>query len=156
MASENINPAINGIGVRKCRSWVESFVDYTDNLESSPLFRKWSAIAMIAAALEQRVWVETGSPLYPNLYTFLVGHAGIGKSRAITAAANLVRTALPELSFGATSMTRASLVDYMVEAKKMIVRLPDPPTEYYSLLVIADEFSAFMHDYDSGLVAALV
>ena len=156
MASRNISPAINGPGVRKCQSWVDSFVEYTSNIESSPLFRKWSAITMVAAVLEQKVWVETGSPLYPNLYTFLVGHAGIGKSRAITAAANIVREALPELAFGATSMTRASLVDFMSEAKRFLPQLPDPPIEYNSLVVIADEFSAFMHEYDSALVAALV
>src|SRR5262245_39261095 len=150
------SPAINGIGARKCRSWVESFIDYTSNLESSPLFRKWSAIAMIAGVLEQKVWVDTGSPLYPNLYIFLVGHAGIGKSRSITAAANIVREALPETYFGATSMTRASLVDYLAEAKRFLPQLPDPPIEYNSMLVIADEFSAFMHEYDSALVAALV
>jgi hypothetical protein len=111
---------------------------------------------MIAAVLEQKVWVETGSPLYPNLYTFLVGHAGIGKSRAITSAAKIVMEALPEIYFGATSMTRASLADYMCEAKRFLPQLPGPPIEYNSLLVIADEFSAFMHEYDSALVAALV
>jgi hypothetical protein len=111
---------------------------------------------MVAGVLEQKVWVDTGSPLYPNLYTFLVGHAGIGKSRAITMAANIVREALPELAFGATSMTRASLVDFMSEAKRFLPQLPEPPIEYNSLVVIADEFSAFMHEYDSALVAALV
>jgi hypothetical protein len=111
---------------------------------------------MIAATLEQKVWANTGGPLYPNMYIFLVGHAGIGKSRAIMSAANLVREALPEIYFGATSMTRASLADYMNEAKRFIPQLPDPPIEYNSLVVIADEFSAFMHEYDSGLVAALV
>lgn len=53
-------------------------------------------------------------------------------------------------------MTRASLVDYMSEAKRFLPQLPGPPIEYHSLLVIADEFSAFMHEYDSALVAALV
>lgn len=156
MASKSTAPAINGVGNRKCKSWVETFVDYTSNLESAAAFRRWSAITVIAAVLEQKVWVDTGSTLYPNLYTFLVGHAGIGKSRAITSAANLVREALPEIFFGATSMTRASLVDYLVEAKRFLPQLPEPPVEYNSMLVIADEFSAFMHEYDSALVAALV
>ena len=100
--------------------------------------------------------METTSPLYPNMYTFLVGEAGLGKSRAITAAANLVREAIPEVNMGATSMTRASLVDYMVESKRMLPQLPDPAIEYNSMLVVADELSAFMHEYDSGLVAGLV
>jgi hypothetical protein len=111
---------------------------------------------MIAATLEQKVWVDTGSILYPNLYTFLVGQPGTGKSRAIIAASGIIREALPEMFFGATSMTRAALSDYMVEAKRFIANIPYTPIEYNSLVCIADEFSAFMHEYDSALVAALV
>jgi len=111
---------------------------------------------MIAATLEQKVWVDTGSILYPNLYTFLVGQPGTGKSRAIIAASGIIREALPEMFFGATSMTRAALSDYMVEAKRFIANIPHAPIEYNSLVCIADEFSAFMHEYDSALVAALV
>jgi hypothetical protein len=111
---------------------------------------------MVAATLEQKVFVNTGSPLYPNLYTFLVGHAGIGKSRAIMAASGIIREALPEVYFGATSMTRAALSDYMAEAKRFIPNIPYTPIEYNSLVVVADEFSAFMHEYDSALVASLV
>lgn len=147
---------INGPGRRRLTSWIESFIEHTVNLESAEIYRKWSAISMIAAALEQRVWVDTGSALYPNIYTFLVGHPGIGKSRAITAAANVVREALPDVHWGGTSMTRAALSDYMKEAKRFIANIPYAPIEYNSLVIVADELSAFMHEYDSGLVAALV
>lgn len=111
---------------------------------------------MIAATLEQKVWAHTGSVIYPNIYTFLVGNAGLGKSRAIMSASNIIREALPETYFGATSMTRAALSDYMNDAKRFIANIPHPPMEYNSLVVVADEFSAFMHEYDSALVASLV
>src|SRR5262245_6571844 len=154
--SKSTSPAINGPGNRKCISWIESFVEHTANLESPEIWRKWSAIAMIAAVLEQKVWLESGGKLYPNLYTFLVGDPGLGKARAITAASNIIRDHLPYTFFGATSMTRASLADYMVEAKRFIANIPYAPIEYNSLVAVADEFSAFMHEYDSALVAALV
>ena len=111
---------------------------------------------MIAAVLEQKVWVESGGQLFPNLYTFLVGDPGLGKSRAIMAASSIIREHVPDTFFGATSMTRASLADYMVEAKRFLPNIPYAPIEYNSLVAIADEFSAFMHEYDSALVAALV
>src|SRR5262245_2046181 len=154
--SRSMSPATNGPGRRRLTSWIESFIEHTTNLESAEIYRKWSAITMIAATLEQKVWLDTGSPLYPNLYTFLIGDPGIGKSRAITSAANIVREALPDVFFGATSMTRASLADYMEAANRLIANLPYTPIEYNSLLIVADELSAFMHEYDSGLVAALV
>jgi hypothetical protein len=154
--SRATNPMINGAGRRRCKSWVESFIEYTANLESPELWRKWSAITMIAATLEQKVWVHTGSVMYPNIYTFLVGNAGLGKSRSIMSASNIIREANPETFFGATSMTRAALSDYMNEAKRFIANIPHAPIEYNSLVVVADEFSAFMHEYDSALVASLV
>ena len=111
---------------------------------------------MVAATLEQKVWVDSGGTLYPNLYVFLVGQPGTGKSRAIIAASNIIRDALPEIYFGATSMTRASLSDYMNEAKRFIPNIPHAPIEYNSLVGVADEFSAFMPEYDAHLVSSLV
>jgi hypothetical protein len=111
---------------------------------------------MIAATLEQKVWVDISGALYPNVYTFLIGPPGIGKSRAIMSGSSIVREAVPEVHFGATSMTRAALSDYMNDAKRFLANIPYAPIEYNSLVIVADEMSAFMHEYDSGLVAALV
>src|SRR5947207_2880446 len=85
MALNHTNPAMNGSGRRLCQSWIDSFVNHTANLESAPIWRRWAAIATIGAVLEQKVFVTTSSPLYPNLYVFLVGDAGLGKTRAIAA-----------------------------------------------------------------------
>lgn len=156
MASRPTSPMINGPGKRACESWIESFVEHTENLESAPIFRRWSAITMIAATLEQKVWVNLSTPLYPNLYTFLIGQPGIGKSRAIMAASGIAREALPEMFFGSTSMTRASLSDHMNEAKRFIANIPFAPIEYHSLVIVADEFSVLMDQYDTALTAAFV
>lgn len=78
----------------------------------------------------------------------------MGKSRPINAAHGFLRT-LDDFKFGATSMTMASLVDHMAEAKRIIIQLPDDPLEYHTLTIVADELSAFMHEYDNGLIAGL-
>lgn len=54
-----------------------------------------------------------------------------------------------------TSLTAASLVDALATAKRSIIQLPDPPTEYNSLSIIADELGSFMHKYDHEMVAVL-
>lgn len=156
MALKTTTPAINGPGRRQCESWINSFIEHTESLESAIIYRRWAAITMIAATLEQKVWVNLGTPLYPNLYTFLIGQPGIGKSRAIMAAAGLAREALPEMFFGSTSMTRASLSDHMNEAKRFIANIPFAPIEYHSLVIAADEFSVLMDQYDTALVASFV
>ena len=100
------------------------------------------------------MWVDTSAPLYPNLYIFLVGHAGIGKSRTIGAAGKFIRE-IPDLHLGPNSVTMASLVDCLVEAKRVIVQLPANSYEYNSLTILADELSAFMPLYEPELIGGL-
>lgn len=128
---------------------------YTDNLESAPIWRKWCAISTIAAVLERKVYITTSSPLYPNLYVFVVGDAGLGKTRPIMAAKNILKEIPEHVKIAPTSVTMASLVDAMLDAKRNIVRLPHSMLEYNSLYIMADELSAFMHEYTGDLVAGL-
>src|SRR5262245_59266640 len=146
MASKIGKAGTKGNAHRSGQSWIDQFVAWSGGLESGTIFRKWAAISTIASVLEQRVWLTTSTPLYPNLYIFLVGHAGIGKSRTISAAGRFLRE-VPELHLGPNSVTMASLVDCLVAAKRQIVRLPEPMYEYNSLTILADELSAFMAMY---------
>lgn len=123
-------------------------------MESAPIFCRWAAISVIASVLEQKVYVTTSAPLYPNLYVFLVGNAGIGKTRPIMAAAKFLAE-IPEVHLAPNSVTMASLVDCMFEAKRSIVRLPESMIEYNSLTIIADELSAFMSEYSTELIGGL-
>lgn len=148
-------PATNGSGARKCKEgFIASFIEHTNNLEAAPMFRKWGAISAVGAALEQKVWLQTSAPLYPNLYVFLVGHPGVGKTRTVNAAAGFLRE-IPDFHLSPTSMSAASLVDALVEAKRNYVRLPDPALEYNSMTIVADELSAFMHEFDSEMIGNL-
>lgn len=158
MALKPIGLGINGSGKRKSESWIESFVDHTDNLEAPEIFRRWSAIGILAATLERKVWVNVpgSGPLYPNLYTFLVGHAGLGKSKAIKAAVQFYADLPDPRPMTATSVTMASLTDHLVEFKRQVVRHPEPILEYNTAFIVADELSAFMAEYkDNGLIPGL-
>lgn len=141
-------------GKRKLESWIESFVEHTDNLESPTLFRKWAGIFTIASAMEMRCYLQTSSPLYPNLYVFIVGHPGVGKNRIIRVAKRYMNE-IPEFHFAPTSLTGASLVDTLAASKRFIARLPDPPLEYFNTVITAEELTAFMHKYDDEMVGLL-
>lgn len=147
--------AFNGVGKRALKDgFINAFISHTDNLEAAPIFRKWAAITALGAVLEQKVYLQTSAPLYPNLYVFLVGHPGVGKTRTVNAAAAFLRE-LPDFHLSPTSMSAASLVDALMEAKRSIIRLPDPPMEYNSITICADELGAFMHKYDDEMVGNL-
>lgn len=148
-------PATNGSGARKCKDgWIEAFVKHADNLESAEAFRRWAAITAISAVLEQKVFLQTSAPLYPNLYVFLVGHPGVGKTRTVMSVKSFLNE-VPDFHFAPTSMSAASLIDALADAKRHIIRLPDTPLEYNSMMICADELSAFMSKYDDEMVGNL-
>lgn len=104
--------------------------------------------------LEQKVWITTGSNLYPNLYVIIVGNPGIGKTRSIRAARDYLFE-VPEFHLAPTSLTGAALVDVLTTSKRMIIRLPEEPLEYNSMMIASDEIGTFMHKYDDEMVAML-
>lgn len=105
--------------------------------------------------LEQKVWLRSGGGvLYPNLYVFLVGHPGVGKTRTIRAASSYLLE-ISDFHKAPTSVTAASLIDALVEAKRFVVNLPDPPLEYNTLYIGADELGTFVHKYDNEMIAVL-
>lgn len=104
--------------------------------------------------LEQKVWLTTGSQLFPNLYVFIVGHPGVGKTRTIHAARSYLWE-LEEFHLAPTSLTFAALVDSLVEAKRTVVRIPEGNLEYNSMTIAADELGAFMHKYDDEMISGL-
>jgi hypothetical protein len=144
----------NGHAKRKLESWIESFVEHTDNLESPSLFRKWAGIFTIAAAMEMKTYLMTSSPLYPNLYIFIVGHPGVGKNRIIRVAKRYMNE-ISEFHFAPTSLTGAALVDTLAASKRFVPQLPDPPIEYHNTVITAEELTAFMHKYDDEMVGLL-
>lgn len=133
---------------------IESFIAETDNLDAPEIFRKWTAIVTIASILEQKVWLTTSSPIYPNLYVFLVGHPGTGKTRTINLAKRYLNE-LPEAHIAPTSLTFASLVDCLTRHKRTMILHPNPPMEYNSTFIAADELGTFIHKYDKEMADGL-
>src|SRR5215471_8413227 len=157
MVSRRTSPAINGSGRRRLPSWIDAFIEHTGRFLPTPeIYRKWAAISAIGATLERKVWMDTGQILYPNLYVFLVGVSGKGKTRVIDYATDILRE-IEDFRFAPTSITRASLVDVLAESKrKLPFRGPGAEyVEYNTLYVSVDELSAFMPEYNADIVAAL-
>ena len=152
--SANLRPKDKIKGTRKLESWIGAFVEQTECLDSPSILRKWAAISTIASVLEQKVWIRTSRPLYPNLYVLLLAHPGVGKTRTVREARHYVQD-LPDFHLAPVSLTFSSLVDSLVAAKRMVVRLPDSPLEYNSMFIAADELGAFIHSYDNEMIAGL-
>src|SRR6266446_6561991 len=156
--SKTTKVTTNGSALRKCRSWIECFIEATVKLESPVLFRKWAAISTIAAAIEQRVYVVSGNErLHPNIYCFLVGHPGVGKTRSIRAAKRYYLET-PDPRPAPTRMTAASMIDAVTKSKRNVVFTNGKDMdqlEYNTIYITADELSAFMHKYDEEAIGVM-
>jgi hypothetical protein len=145
---------------------ITDYMNLTDKDDTPDLYRRWSAIALVAGAMERRVWTRVGSRggqprlTYPNLYTLLIGPPGVGKYtiediRDLWSAVNEPNTNKQAFKVAPSNLTKASLVDRL--SKSTQVRLPPhgPPLEYNSLLVAAEEFGIFLPAYDLEFIGVL-
>ena len=136
---------------RKLASWVAGFLEYTDGIQSPEPFRRWAAICAIAGALERKVWIRSmGAELYPNLYVFLVGPPGLGKSNALHECEQLWRE-LGTHNVAPVSLTKAAFIDELSKAMRTISQ----SKIYNSLLVAVGELGALIPGYDPDFFNAL-
>lgn len=147
---------------RKLSNWVESWEEYTDGSPAPSLWKKWSGISTIAAALERKVWVTTSiGTLYPNLYVILCGPPGTGKTASTAKVAAFLQTLNDGTDKGihiaSSSITFASMVDELEEAKRDIVRLDLEPNRYQfnALTIVANELGVLLPEYDLYMMPKL-
>lgn len=100
---------------RELKGWLEHYVEYTDATESPLSYHVWCGLAVIAGALQRRVYLKwgIGQVIYPNLYTVLIGPSGrTRKGVAIGIAKEFLKavphvTVTPESSSGRQAMILA-------------------------------------------------
>lgn len=129
---------------------------------SPGLWKQWAGIGAIAAALERKVWVTTSlGKLYPNLYIIICGPPGLGKTVLTATVQNLLMGISDGTEKGfhlaSSSVTFASIVDELDEAKRDIVRLDLEPNRYQfnSLTIVSNELGVLLPEYDVMMMPKL-
>ena len=57
--------------------WISAYLKYTEETESPVSYHTWTAVSMIAGALQRKCYMQWGlETIYPNMYIILVGSAG--------------------------------------------------------------------------------
>lgn len=146
---------------RNFESFVDGFVQYTANLPSSELWRRWAAIGTIAGVLERKTWTYTvGSNLYPNQYIWLVGPPGAGKTALTSVVQDLwygLGTGPDAINVAPSSASGASFVDALRAGDKRIVKpnLFDRPAQYNTISAAINELGVLITAYDNELISLL-
>lgn len=142
-------------------TFIDEFIRYTEGRGSPVLYRKWTAIFLMAAVMERKAWITTSKgQLFPNQYIILVGPAGVGKSLCTTIANQLIeeiRTPETPLHLAPTSVTKASLIDRLAEAERRIVRPTETPavSSFNSLIIVPNEFGVFLPSWEAEFMNVL-
>jgi len=130
-------------------------VEYTKDLESPEICRRWTAIGTLAAVMQQKLSVTVGSGIiWPNMYIWLVSTPGIGKSIAIKEARKFIQD-LDKIYIAPTNVSSASLIDFVAEARCILTPVPGPAIQYNSAILLPDELMAFMATYDTQMIGLL-
>lgn len=103
------------------------------------------------------MWVFTNrSNLYPNLFIVLIAEPGIGKS-VVTRKIRELWQSLDEHHVSPTDVSKASLIDALVEADRKLV-MPEkiPPVfQFNSLYIVSNEFGVLLPAYDAPFMNTL-
>lgn len=137
--------------------WIASFLDRTKHITSPELFRKWSAIYILAAAMERKTWIRTSSgAIYPNLFIVLVGPPGVGKTEVTWRARSYLQS-LGDHHIAPASVTKASLIDSLNSAGRHIIRPHETPSAvvFNSLAIISNELGVLLPGYDTEFMNTL-
>ena len=128
--------------------WIDEYVRQTAAVPSPETYRLWSAITAISGVLERKVWT-TGSagPIYPGLFTLLVGPPGTGKDNAIRPIRELW-SKVKGLNISPDNVTKASLIDSLSRAVRTVMNGSAFPYVFSAMSVPCPELGVFITHHD--------
>lgn len=136
--------------------FVDSFLEFTEDIASPAIFRLWSGIAAVAGAMERKCWVRTRQgAVFPNLFTMFVAEPGVGKTESIKITEGLWRST-QKLHVAPKRLTVASLIDNLKDASQIKVGgVGRANYEFHSLQIPLTEFGSFLSAHDLDMLSTL-
>ena len=131
--------------MRRLDNWFDSYIEYTEETESAPIFHRWMALSMIGAALRKKTWISLGRiKVFPNLYVVLVAEPGIArKTQAINYGVEIL-SEIPQITLSADATTPQALLEDL-ELSADDAQMPDATMlRHSSLNIVSKEFESFL------------
>ena len=130
-------------------------MQFTRYSNSPEIYRKWSALATISAALQRKVWLRiNGSQIFPNLFVLLCGAPGIGKSQAINPCRDLL-SELPNICLSPARTSPEKFIQLMCKSTRMLPLENNPYFTQSAYAVFMSEFSTFLRPNDKDFMTVL-
>lgn len=133
---------------------IGKYMELTKDIPSPAVFRLWTAIHAVGAAAERRVWTGLGlNKLHANLFVFLVGPPGTGKSQALNPMTGLLRKAQC-CGLAPNDLTKQGLLDALADCTGAAI-IDGRPFDYHFMAICISELSNLMSQYDKALAGLL-
>jgi len=102
---------------RNYPDWIKGYMEFTEDSESPTSFSFWTAVWVVAGALQRRVWIDMRKFQWtPNFYIIFVGPPGIVAKSTCAAVGWSFLSHLPNNHFGPESLTWQGLGKSFEEA----------------------------------------
>jgi hypothetical protein len=132
--------------------FIDSFVAESDSIPSPKIYRLWSAITAVSGALERKVWTAgSAGPIFPHLFTILVGPPASGKTNSISRIRDYWAR-IPTLKLAGDNLTLPALVDAMAAALRTEM-FENSILTFSALNITSSEFGVFFMAYDLGFLS---
>lgn len=138
--------------------YIDAFVTATSGIPSPLPFRRWAAIWQVGSAGQRRIWTQLvpNRPIFPNIFAFLVGPPGTGKTEAIVPAVEHLRKS-DTAKIAPNDVTKQALLDRLAKCASA-VQFEGPPIaliDFHYMAVGIRELTNFMSQYDRDLAGIL-
>ncbi len=139
---------------RQLESWIDGFMELTDNTEPPPVYRRWVAISTIASVLQRKCWLEWGTEtFYPNMFVVLIGTPATRKGTAL----KFGKVFLDKLGIqvSADESSRQAIIRTLIKAGVFINDGNGLPFWHSSLTIFSSELTVFLGYENMELLAML-
>lgn len=142
---------------RNLNDWISGFLALTENSEPPTLFRKWTAISTVAAALQRKCKLQLGISItvYPNIYVVLVGPPSTGKGTIMGYANDIIKN-IPAIRLSSQATSLQALIRRLKTNNLTDLDITNNKSIFHSsLTVFSEEFTVFLGYHNRELIAAL-
>ena len=133
-------------GRRALNDWINAYIKYTEESEPPTSYHLWTAISIIAAALQRKVYMRFHMKrMYPNLFVVLVGPSGRSrKGTALDFGIDIIRE-IPDIRLCSQAITQQQLVNDLKNAASTFVDPTSKKQEFHcSMSIFSGELSVFL------------
>ena len=136
-------------------NWLERYIEYVDQTESPIEYHLWTAISILAAAIERKVYLQFGhSRLFCNCYIILIGPPGIGKGIAMSLGSSLLHQ-LGTVNMAPEDVTREEFIRMMASAQKGFQDKKGHEVLQNPMTCFSEELIVFLHEKDVKFLGSL-